>query len=79
MLRFTEEGNGKERIDMNKKVSGRGFYLCPDVGCFNSARKKRRRTGDLESAERFMALSMGSFGSPGDGRLNAEEEKEWRK
>jgi predicted RNA-binding protein YlxR (DUF448 family) len=79
MLRFIEEGNGKEKIDLKKEVPGRGFYLCTDVGCFNVARKKKRWAGDLESAERFLAISSGAAGGSVRERMRVKEEKEWRK
>jgi predicted RNA-binding protein YlxR (DUF448 family) len=40
-------------IKVNQRIphQGRGFYLCPDLGCFHMAKKKNRGVGFLETME----------------------------
>jgi predicted RNA-binding protein YlxR (DUF448 family) len=42
MVRFKQGKDGILFLDVEKKINGRGFYLCPDVACFKSAQKKVR-------------------------------------
>lgn len=32
---------GSVKIDKTGKVNGRGIYLCPDIDCYEKAKKKR--------------------------------------
>jgi hypothetical protein len=34
-------------VNGKKPHQGRGFYLCPDLGCVNRAKKKRKGIGFL--------------------------------
>ena len=40
LMRFARDREGIIVFDRDKKMSGRGFYLCPDPKCFKSAKKK---------------------------------------
>lgn len=40
LIRFVRTENGAE-IDMNKKLFGRGAYICKNIECVRLARKKR--------------------------------------
>ena len=42
LLRFVRQENEKLLFDLHQRAYGRGGYLCPQVGCFNSATKKKR-------------------------------------
>jgi len=42
MVRFTQDSNGIVFISEKKDLSGRGFYLCPDLMCLRMAQKKNR-------------------------------------
>jgi predicted RNA-binding protein YlxR (DUF448 family) len=46
MLRFVQNQDGVVCVDEKKKMSGRGFYLCPDLNCLRRAQKKEKRWGD---------------------------------
>jgi predicted RNA-binding protein YlxR (DUF448 family) len=37
-------------LDKTGKVSGRGAYICPDIKCYNKARKAKRFETNLEIA-----------------------------
>ncbi len=39
---------GQVSVDPTGKAKGRGAYLCPDVRCFEKARKKRAIARNLE-------------------------------
>lgn len=40
LIRFVRTENGA-KIDMNKKLFGRGAYICKNIECVRLARKKR--------------------------------------
>jgi predicted RNA-binding protein YlxR (DUF448 family) len=40
MVRFKQGKDGNLFLDVQKKINGRGFYLCPDVACLKLAQKK---------------------------------------
>jgi predicted RNA-binding protein YlxR (DUF448 family) len=48
MIRLTQCAEGGVRVNEKKFHLGRGFYLCPDIGCLNMAKKKKRGVGFLE-------------------------------
>ena len=50
LIRFVREGSRSVSLDA-RRHTGRGFYLCPDPACLNTARKKMRRTGFLEAVD----------------------------
>lgn len=41
LVRVRVSENGQIEIDATGKAKGRGLYLCPDMSCFLSAKKKR--------------------------------------
>ena len=45
MIRLTQCSEGRVGGDERKHFQGRGFYLCPDLGCFSMAKKKNRGIG----------------------------------
>jgi len=45
MVWFTQGLDGTVRVNGKGPHHGRGFYLCPDLGCFNMAKKKKRGVG----------------------------------
>ena len=40
LLRVVKEEGGRIFIDTTGKANGRGAYICKDVACFETARKK---------------------------------------
>lgn len=47
-------------LDKTGKISGRGAYICPDIKCYNKARKAKRFETNLEieiPAEIYDALA----------------------
>lgn len=42
LIRVVKNNNGEFFIDFTGKMNGRGAYICPDVNCFNKARKGKR-------------------------------------
>jgi predicted RNA-binding protein YlxR (DUF448 family) len=40
LMRFIRDREGTAVLDRDKRMSGRGFYLCPDQKCLKSARRK---------------------------------------
>jgi predicted RNA-binding protein YlxR (DUF448 family) len=48
MIWLVQGREGVVWVNEKKSHQGRGFYLCPDDGCFNLAKKKNRRVGFLE-------------------------------
>ncbi len=41
LIRIVGDKEGNVRLDLTGKAQGRGVYLCPDSGCFRTARKKQ--------------------------------------
>lgn len=41
LIRIVGDKEGDVRLDLTGKAQGRGVYLCPDSGCFRTARKKQ--------------------------------------
>jgi predicted RNA-binding protein YlxR (DUF448 family) len=60
MIWFTQSPEGILRVDEKKPHQGRGFYICPDLGCLTMAKKKNRRVGLLETMD-FQAPSAQGF------------------
>ena len=60
MIRLTQSSEGVLWMDERKRHHGRGFYLCPDFGCINIAKKKNRGIRFLEPMN-FLSLSMEGF------------------
>jgi len=42
LLRLTKLPGGEVRLDPERKLGGRGAYLCPKVACWEAALKRRR-------------------------------------
>jgi predicted RNA-binding protein YlxR (DUF448 family) len=55
MIRLTQYSEGMVRVDERKHIQGRGFYLCPDLGCLSIAKKKNKGIGFLETMD-FQSL-----------------------
>ena len=64
LIRFVREPSRSVSLDAQRHT-GRGFYLCPDPACLNTARKKMRRSGFLEGVD-FESLKS---------RMGREKEK----
>ncbi len=60
MIWFTQSPEGMVVVDAKKPRRGRGLYLCPDLECLNTAKKKNRGVGFWETAE-FRRLLARSF------------------
>ncbi len=62
LLRFVQSGTGEAALDERQKVSGRGFYLCPEQHCFTSAWKNKKARALLkdESAGALLFQSVRS-------------------
>jgi uncharacterized protein len=50
LIRFGRDSYCSASLDA-RRHTGRGFYLCPDPTCLNTARKKMRRGGFLEGVD----------------------------
>ena len=48
LIRVVRTPEGEILIDRTGKRSGRGAYLCPELACFNTARKAKRFESALE-------------------------------
>lgn len=48
LIRVVRTPEGEILIDRTGKRSGRGAYLCPELACFNKARKAKRFESALE-------------------------------
>lgn len=48
LLRVVRDPEGNISLDFKGKKSGRGAYLCFDLGCFKKARKSKRIDRVLE-------------------------------
>lgn len=42
LVRVVRTPDGNVVVDKTGKVSGRGAYICPQIKCFNTARKAKR-------------------------------------
>jgi len=60
MIWLTLSDEGVVVVNEKKPHPGRGFYLCPDLGCLNTAKKKKRGVGFLETMD-FRYLSAKGF------------------
>lgn len=50
LIRVVRLKDGTVTLDKTGKVSGRGAYICPDINCYNKARKTKRFETNLEIA-----------------------------
>jgi len=48
LVRVVRIKDGSVVLDKTGKVSGRGAYICPDIKCYNKARKAKRFETNLE-------------------------------
>lgn len=48
LIRVVRLKDGTVTLDKTGKISGRGAYLCPDILCYNKARKAKRFETNLE-------------------------------
>lgn len=55
MIGFTLDQQGVVKVIRPFLRQGRGVYLCPDIGCFDKAKKKNRGLRFMEKTE-FKAL-----------------------
>jgi predicted RNA-binding protein YlxR (DUF448 family) len=60
MIWLAQSPEGAVVVNKKKPHQGRGFYLCPDRRCLNSAKKKRKGVGFLEAMD-FRFLSAKGF------------------
>jgi len=51
LIWFTLSPQGVVKVNPRMPHQGRGFYLCPDLGCVHRAKKKNREVGLLETKE----------------------------
>ena len=51
MIWLLQSPEGVLVVNKKKPHPGRGFYLCPDLGCFNMAKKKNRGVGFLKTMD----------------------------
>lgn len=50
LIRVVRLKSGEVTLDKTGKISGRGAYICPDIACYNKARKAKRFETSLEIA-----------------------------
>lgn len=50
LIRVVRLKTGEVTLDKTGKISGRGAYICPDIACYNKARKAKRFETNLEIA-----------------------------
>lgn len=50
LIRVVRLKTGEVVLDKTGKISGRGAYICPDIACYNKARKAKRFETNLEIA-----------------------------
>ena len=61
MIWLTQSPEGVVRVTpKEQRHRGRGAYLCPDLLCFNMAKKKDKRVRFLETMD-FQYLSIKGF------------------
>jgi len=59
LVGFVQNSDGAVRINEKIPHQGRGFYLCPDLGCLNMAKKKNKGIGFMETMDFQDALRKG--------------------
>lgn len=60
MIWLAQSPEGVVVVNEREPHQGRGFYLCPDLGCFNRSKKRNRGVGLLETMD-FRYLSAKGF------------------
>ena len=61
MIWLTQSPEGVVKVNPRMPHQGRGYYICPDLGCFDRAKKKNRGVGFLETMEFWVPLSKNNF------------------
>lgn len=61
MIWLTQSPEGVVKVNPRMPHQGRGYYICPDLGCFDRAKKKKRGVGFLETMEFWVPLSKNNF------------------
>ena len=61
MIWLAQHPEGAVVVNGRKPHQGRGFYLCPDFGCLNVAKKKNRGVGFLETMDFRYPTAKGFF------------------
>jgi predicted RNA-binding protein YlxR (DUF448 family) len=57
MIWLAQSPEGVVVVNEREPHQGRGFYLCPDLGCFNRSKKRNRGVGFLETMDfRYLAV-----------------------
>jgi len=51
LIWFVQNSNEWVRVNGKKPHQGRGFYLCPDLGCLNMAKKKNKGIGFMKTMD----------------------------
>lgn len=49
LIRVVKTPEDEIKLDFSGKLNGRGAYICPDIACFNAARKARRFENAFET------------------------------
>jgi predicted RNA-binding protein YlxR (DUF448 family) len=61
MIWLTLSSQGVVKVNPRTPHQGRGFYLCPDLGCVHRAKKKNRGVGVMETLEFQVPLGKSIF------------------
>jgi predicted RNA-binding protein YlxR (DUF448 family) len=61
MIWLAQHPEGVVVVNGRKPHQGRGFYLCPDLGCVHRAKKKNRGVGVMETLEFQAPLGKSIF------------------
>jgi predicted RNA-binding protein YlxR (DUF448 family) len=59
LIWFVQNSDRVVRINGKKPHQGRGFYLCPDLGCLNMAKKKNKGIRFMETKDFENSLRKG--------------------
>lgn len=51
LIWFAQSVEGVLIVNEKKPHQGRGFYLCPDLGCLSMAKKKNKGIGFVETMD----------------------------
>jgi len=61
LIWLTQSPEGVVRVNEKKPHPGRGFYLCPDLGCLHTAKKKNRGVRFLETMDFRVPSAKGFY------------------
>ena len=59
LIWFEQRPDEVVRVNGKEPHQGRGFYLCPDLGCLNMAKKKNRGVGFLRAVDLWYPSANG--------------------